>query len=90
MASAIARSRRVRSAPNHSVLPTEVLPKLADTLAADAPPLSPVEKQQVADVRARGLSDPLIITQGTIAYLLTFDNGFRLLVPKQRWADHRS
>ena len=31
---------------HHSILPTDVLPKLADTLAADAPPLSPEEQQQ--------------------------------------------
>jgi Beta-lactamase superfamily domain len=64
---------------HHSVLPTDVLAKLADALAADVPPPSPQEQQQFAEIRARGLTDPLIITQGTIAYLLTFDDGFRLL-----------
>ena len=64
---------------HHSILPTEVLQKLGDALAADSAPFSPAEQQQRADIRARGLSDPLIITQGTIAYLFTFDNGFRLL-----------
>jgi L-ascorbate metabolism protein UlaG (beta-lactamase superfamily) len=64
---------------HHSILPTEVLQKLGQALAADSPGLSPEEQQQTADIRARGLSDPLIITQGTIAYLFTFDNGFRLL-----------
>lgn len=64
---------------HHSVLPTDVLNKLHEALAADTPPLSPDEQKQLADNRARGLSDPLILTQGTIAYLLTFDNGFQLL-----------
>jgi L-ascorbate metabolism protein UlaG (beta-lactamase superfamily) len=64
---------------HHSILPTEVLQKLGDALAADTPALSPQEQQQRGEIRARGLSDPLIITQGTIAYLLTFDNGFKLL-----------
>jgi hypothetical protein len=64
---------------HHSLLPTEVLQKLGEALAADSQPLSPEEQQQVAEIRARGLSDPLIITQGTIAYLFTFDNGFRLV-----------
>lgn len=64
---------------HHSVLPTEVLQKLGQALAADSPPLSPEEQQRASEIRARGLSDPLIITQGTIAYLFTFDNGFRLL-----------
>jgi hypothetical protein len=64
---------------HHSILPTEVLQKLGEALAADSQPLAPEEQQQVAEIRARGLSDPLIITQGTIAYLFTFDNGFRLV-----------
>jgi L-ascorbate metabolism protein UlaG (beta-lactamase superfamily) len=64
---------------HHSILPTEVLAKLRDALATDAQPVSPEEQKQTAENRTRGLSDPLIITQGTIAYLFTFDNGFRLL-----------
>jgi hypothetical protein len=64
---------------HHSILPTEVLQKLGQAIAADSPPLSPEEQQLASEIRARGLSDPLIITQGTIAYLFTFDNGFRLL-----------
>jgi L-ascorbate metabolism protein UlaG (beta-lactamase superfamily) len=64
---------------HHSLLDRGLLDKLGVALAADAPELSEQEKQQTAEIRARGLSDPLIITEGTIAYLLTFDNGFRLL-----------
>jgi Beta-lactamase superfamily domain len=64
---------------HHSLLPREVLDKLAPALAADMSPLSEQEQQQQAEIRARGLSDPRIITEGTIAYLFTFDNGFRLL-----------
>lgn len=64
---------------HHSILPAEVLGKLGQALAADTPPLSPDEQRQATEVRARGLGDPKIITEGTIAYLLTFDNGFRLL-----------
>jgi len=63
---------------HHSLLPRDVLDKLAPALAADMPALSDQEKQQQAEIRARGLSDPKIITEGTIAYLFTFDNGFRL------------
>jgi hypothetical protein len=62
----------------HSTLPADVLAKLRESLAADATPLTAEEQQQAADNRTRGLSDPLIITEGTIAYLFTFDNGFRL------------
>jgi L-ascorbate metabolism protein UlaG (beta-lactamase superfamily) len=64
---------------HHSILPQDVLEKLAPALAADMSPLTDQEKQQKAEIRARGLFDPKIITEGTIAYLFTFDNGFRLL-----------
>jgi L-ascorbate metabolism protein UlaG (beta-lactamase superfamily) len=64
---------------HHSLLPREVLDKLAPALSADMPPLTAQEQQQQAENRSRGLSDPAIITEGTIAYLFTFDNGFRLL-----------
>ena len=64
---------------HHSQLPRDVLDKLAPALAADMPPLSDQERQQQAENRTRGLSDPAIITEGTIAYLFTFDTGFRLL-----------
>jgi L-ascorbate metabolism protein UlaG (beta-lactamase superfamily) len=64
---------------HHSMLPTEVLSKLGEALTADSAPLTPAEQQQTAEIRARGLMDPRIITEGTIAYLFTFDNGFRLL-----------
>jgi L-ascorbate metabolism protein UlaG (beta-lactamase superfamily) len=43
---------------------------------------TPPTKEQFAElmaIRARGTSDKRVITEGTIAYLITFDNGFRLL-----------
>jgi len=64
---------------HHSVLPTEILSKLGDVLGADSPPLTPAEQRQAAEIGARGLWDPKIITEGTIAYIFTFDNGFRLI-----------
>jgi hypothetical protein len=66
---------------HHSVLPREVLDQLGTAKDLDSPPWSEEEKRLQAEVRARGLMDPAIITEGTIAYLFTFDgsNGFRLL-----------
>lgn len=43
------------------------------------PPLTPEEKQHDAEVSRRGTSDPRVRTEGTIAYLFTFDTGFRLM-----------
>ena len=43
---------------------------------------TPPTKEQLAElmaIRARGTSDKRVITEGTIAYLITFDNGFRLM-----------
>lgn len=41
---------------------------------------APTQEQQAesAHIRQRGVSDPRLVTEGTIAYLITFNNGFRL------------
>ncbi len=43
------------------------------------PPLTPEEMQHDAEVSRRGTSDPRVRTEGTLAYLFTFDGGFRLM-----------
>lgn len=45
---------------------------------AGAPVPTPSEASSLATILARGSSDPNIITQGTIAYVFTFDDGFKL------------
>ena len=63
----------------HSTLAPEVLTafQIAITAAAGAPT---AEEQAVeAAIRKRGTFDPKVITEGTLAYLFTFDNGFRLI-----------
>ena len=43
---------------------------------------TPPTQEQIAEllaIRSRGTSDPRVIAEGTIAYLITFDNGFRLM-----------
>jgi len=37
------------------------------------------QQAELAAIRARGSSDPRIVTEGTIAYLITLDNGFRIM-----------
>ena len=45
---------------------------------AAAPPPTPSEAAAFAALQARGSTDPNIITQGEIAYVITFDDGFRV------------
>jgi L-ascorbate metabolism protein UlaG (beta-lactamase superfamily) len=45
---------------------------------ADAYPASPEEKAAEAVISAKGTSDPHILDQGMIAFIITFDDGFRL------------
>lgn len=47
--------------------------------ALTIPPLTDAEKQHDAEVARRGTGDPRVNTEGTIAYLFTFDDGFRLM-----------
>lgn len=50
-------------------------PALAAALALDSP-LSDEEKRRAAEIRTRGTSDSRVLTEGTLAYLFTFDGGF--------------
>lgn len=72
---------------HHSVPPTAVTSEgegasqeLVDAfLALQNPPFTSADLEAAAVVVARGSLDPRILTQGTIAYLFTFDTGYRLL-----------
>jgi Beta-lactamase superfamily domain len=61
-----------------------IQPGLTDIYASlyqnDSPPLSDDEKKELADVRARGTFDPKVITEGTLAYALTFSSGFKAVL----------
>jgi L-ascorbate metabolism protein UlaG (beta-lactamase superfamily) len=63
----------------HSTLKSEVLEALAKLFDLDARPGTPAELAAEKDIRARGTFAPEVITQGTIAYALTFDTGFTLV-----------
>ncbi len=43
------------------------------------PELTPEQKAEDAAIRARGTGGPRVITEGTIAYLITLDDGFRIM-----------
>jgi L-ascorbate metabolism protein UlaG (beta-lactamase superfamily) len=57
--------------------------KLSAALGAVLNPLLPAmtaaQRQEDATIRARGTADPRVSTEGTIAYLITLDSGFRIM-----------
>jgi L-ascorbate metabolism protein UlaG (beta-lactamase superfamily) len=53
-------------------------PALAAALALESP-LTDDEKRRAAEIRTRGTTDPRVLTEGTLAYLFTFDGGFTFL-----------
>ena len=61
-----------------------IQPGLTDIYASlygnDAPPLTDAEKKQLDEVRARGTFDPKVITEGTLAYGITFPSGFKAVL----------
>jgi L-ascorbate metabolism protein UlaG (beta-lactamase superfamily) len=48
-------------------------------LGALSPQPSPAQEAEERVIRARGVSDPRVIREGTIAYLITLDDGFRIM-----------
>jgi L-ascorbate metabolism protein UlaG (beta-lactamase superfamily) len=55
---------------------TEVLEGALNALVPE--PSGALEAEEKA-IRARGVSDPRVVGEGTIAYLITFDDGFRIM-----------
>jgi L-ascorbate metabolism protein UlaG (beta-lactamase superfamily) len=54
----------------------QVAGKAIDSLL---PAMTPEQKAEEAAIRARGTGGPRVITEGTIAYLITLDTGFRIM-----------
>lgn len=64
---------------HHSVLQPSVLGKFGEALATvDGDPSTEAAAAEAA-IKARGSDDPSIGSDGTLAYLLSFDTGFRLI-----------
>lgn len=63
----------------HGEPPPNVTAAFTKTLQSvtDAPTAEQTAEQ--AAIRGRGVSDPRVATEGTIAYLITLDNGFRIV-----------
>lgn len=63
----------------HSTLSPEVLKTTSHLYELETPPLTPEEKAAGKAIFDRGTFAPEVITEGTLAYLFTFDTGFRVL-----------
>jgi L-ascorbate metabolism protein UlaG (beta-lactamase superfamily) len=62
----------------HGEPPPDVTVPINQALSKVTTPLTPAEQAQRGEVSSRGTSDRRVLTEGTIAYVLLFDNGFRL------------
>ena len=64
----------------HGDPPPNVAKAFGDALRSTTTPPTAEQRAELARIRERGVSgDPRVVTEGTIAYLFTFDNGFRLM-----------
>lgn len=63
----------------HSTLVQQILNASIRAMTAATGPPTAEEAAAEAEINARGTFAPEVITQGTIAYLITLENGFRLI-----------
>jgi L-ascorbate metabolism protein UlaG (beta-lactamase superfamily) len=63
----------------HGVPPANIVGPIDAALRQVAEPLSQCEVAEQNEIRQRGTSDPRVIAEGTIAYLITLDDGFRIM-----------
>jgi L-ascorbate metabolism protein UlaG (beta-lactamase superfamily) len=63
----------------HGDPPKQLVDAFGGALRAVTPKLTDEQLAEFAAIRARGTQDPRVRTEGTIAYLITLDNGFRIM-----------
>ena len=63
----------------HGEPPANVVKAFQQALRSVTKPATPEQQAELAAIRQRGTSDPRVVTEGTIAYLITLDNGFRIM-----------
>src|SRR5471032_920179 len=63
----------------HGEPPNDVVEAFDQALKDVAPRATPEQFSERATIRARGTSDKRVIAEGTIAFLITLDDGFRIL-----------
>jgi L-ascorbate metabolism protein UlaG (beta-lactamase superfamily) len=63
----------------HGEPPPHVVKAFQQALRATTTQATPEQLAELAEIRKRGIvGDPRVVTEGTIGYLITLDNGFRL------------
>ena len=62
----------------HGDPPEDVTAAFNKALQVGTTPITAEQSKEQAAIRARGTSDPKVTAEGTIAYLITLDNGFRI------------
>jgi L-ascorbate metabolism protein UlaG (beta-lactamase superfamily) len=63
----------------HGEPPPNVTTAFNRALKSVTTPFTPEQTAELAKIRDRGSSDPRITSEGTIAYLITFEDGFRVM-----------
>ena len=63
----------------HGEPPKNVTAAFDGALKATAPQPTPEQVAERAAIRERGTNDPRVLAEGTIAYLITLDSGFRIM-----------
>jgi L-ascorbate metabolism protein UlaG (beta-lactamase superfamily) len=63
----------------HGEPPRDVTAAFNQALQQTTPRPTPEQTAEQAVIRNRGVADPRVTTEGTIAYLITLDDGFRIM-----------
>jgi L-ascorbate metabolism protein UlaG (beta-lactamase superfamily) len=63
----------------HGEPPADVVSPIDEAIKKVAKPMTAEQTAEFATIRARGTQDRRVIAEGTIAYLITLDNGFRIM-----------
>jgi L-ascorbate metabolism protein UlaG (beta-lactamase superfamily) len=63
----------------HGEPPKNVVAAFDNALKSTAPQPTPEQIAERNEIRQRGTNDPSVVSEGTIAYLITLENGFRIM-----------
>jgi L-ascorbate metabolism protein UlaG (beta-lactamase superfamily) len=63
----------------HGDPPANVTAAFQQALKGITAPVTPEQAAELKEIRSRGTSDKRVVDEGTIAFLITLDNGFRVL-----------
>lgn len=63
----------------HGEPPPDITAAFNQALQRTTPRPTPEQTAEQATIRARGINDPRVTAEGTIAYLITLDDGFRIM-----------